>query len=367
MKKILILLLTTISVSGFAQNRFKAVYSDPAVENLQITDRRDAAINTDMIETGTPVKIQFSMLNNDAVNEIPAGSMQLKITLGTKFNLSTDVLNQQDLPLKSYFNWVMKQAPASKQYIITGTLHRDLPAKFAGKISFMLMPVKAGTSTIVCQLLLSNDRNINSNLSDQAPTNNYLSMGYTNVKPLDIKFIRFNAEPKACNVNLDWAIYDESKQAKQFVIETSDNGSTFNPVQTIPAGSGISYTHLLEKIINQDLAVRIKVEAANGQYIYSDPRSATTNCKNAVEIFLYPNPIAADITDLTLRAKNGVFNGKYNIRITDVSGAEVKRMEATYTNEVQVKLRTGKLAAGIYTLIMTGEDGQAMTIKMIRL
>ncbi|HEX2684414.1 MAG TPA: T9SS type A sorting domain-containing protein, partial [Ferruginibacter sp.] len=269
--------------------------------------------------------------------------------------------------LRSYFNWVMKQSPTSKQYIITGTLHRDLPAKFAGKIAFMLMPNKAGTSTLVCQLLLSNDRNTSSVLSDQAPTNNYLSMSYTNVKPLDIKFIRFDAASKACMVDLNWAIYDETKQAKQFVVETSANGSTFTPVQTIPAGQAIAYSQVLDKLQSQDLAVRIKVEAANGQYIYSDEKSAKVNCSQATEIFLYPNPVSAEVAELTLRAKNGVFNGRYEIRITDASGAEVKKLEATYTNEAQVKLKTGKLAAGIYTLILTGEDGQPVTVKMVRL
>ncbi|MEO7307846.1 MAG: T9SS type A sorting domain-containing protein, partial [Ferruginibacter sp.] len=149
--------------------------------------------------------------------------------------------------------------------------------------------------------------------------------------------------------------------------ETSDNGVTFSPVQTIPAGSGIAYGHLLEKIVNQGLTVRIKAESVNGQYVYSDTKTASTTCNNNLEVFLYPNPVAAEITELTLRAKTGIFNGKYNIHITDVGGAEVKRLEATFSNQVQVKLQTGKLAAGIYLIVMTGEDGQQVSLKMVRL
>ncbi|MEO6254966.1 MAG: T9SS type A sorting domain-containing protein, partial [Ferruginibacter sp.] len=172
---------------------------------------------------------------------------------------------------------------------------------------------------------------------------------------------------RACTVELNWAMYDEGKVASQFVIETSANGATFTPVQTIPAGSGIAYSHLLERIINQGLTVRIKAEAANGQYVYSEEKTASTNCKNNLEVFLYPNPVSAETTELTLRAQQGIFNGKYNIRITDVAGAEVKRLEVTYTNQVQVKLQTGKLAAGIYLMVITGEDGQQISLKMVRL
>jgi len=368
MKKIMILLFTAITVTGFSQNRMmKAVYSDPAVENLQITDKSNGALNTDLLETGRPVKVQFTMLNNDAVNEIPAGSLQLKITLGTRFTLSTDILNQQELPLRSYFNWVIRQAATSKQYILTGTLHRDLPARFSGNISFMLMPSRTGASTLVCQLLVSNDKNTSSVLSDQAPANNYLSMSYTNVKPLDIKFIRFDATPRACVADLSWAIYDEAKEAKRFVIESSDNGTTFTPVQTLPVGAEAGYSYLLQTMLSQGLTVRIKAEAANGQFVYSDPKSANITCKNDLEIFLYPNPIAADITEVTLRAKTGIFNGKYNIRINDVGGSEMKRLEAIYSNQVQVRLQTGKLPAGTYFIVLTGEDGKQVTLKMVRL
>lgn len=369
MNRIFIILLTTITVSAFAQgNRLKPVsYSDPALSNLQLSDRSGRAVNTNMLKMGSAVKIQFTMANIDDRNEVPAGSCQLKITLGTKFSLETDMLNVQNLPLADYFHWKLMQMPNSKQYVITGELYRDLAPDFSGKVSFILLPDKVGTSTLVCQLMVSNHKNHNTILSDISPSNNYLSMSYTNVKPMNVKFISFDAQPHSCLVDLNWAIYDEDKVIRNYVIETSDNGIAFSPVQTVLSTGRAVYNYLLDRVSNTSLTVRIKAEAENGQYVYSENVFATNICNDAFDISLYPNPVAPEISEVRLLAKAGIFNGKYSIRIRDVMGKEMKQVEATFNNQVEVKWNTGFLTAGTYFITVTAENGKAITVKLIKL
>ena len=369
----MMLLLTTVAAAvSMAQatktydSYRKSSYSDPAIENFRISDAEDnATLNTDLIDMGKTVKAQFTLLNEDAQQMIPAGSCRIVISLGSKFTVATDLQDAAKLPLSQYFKWSAKPAPGSGQYIITGILYNDLPAKFSGRVAFKLMPLKVGTSTAVCQLQITNERNTRV-LSDMNPNNNYASLSYTNVKPLDIKFIRFSSVARGCLLDLTWAIYDEDKAADKLVIETAADGINFTPVQTIPASGGAAYGYMLDKLAASNLTVRIKAATDNGQYVYSEKIVNSNNCKPGFEAAIYPNPIAHEATEALVVAKAGIFNGRYSIKVTTASGTEVRRMDATYNNQVQVKVKTGLLAAGMYFVTLTGEDEKPISLKMVK-
>ncbi len=40
---------------------------------------------------------------------------------------------------------------------------------------------------------------------------------------------------------------------------------------------------------------------------------------------MYPNPVPTEISEVSILAKAGIFNGKYSIAITDVSGKELQK------------------------------------------
>jgi hypothetical protein len=242
-----------------------------------------------------------------------------------------------------------------------------LPARFSGKVSFMLVPSKVGSSTVVCQLLVSNEKNPDNTLSDNNPNNNSTSLGYTNVKPLDIKFTQFSAKPRSCMLDVNWSVLDNAKEAKQFVIETSEDGLTFVSVKTILASGGITYSYLLEKMANVAVTVRVKAETENGQYLYSEKIYNNTICNTGFDVSIYPNPVQTAVTEVALQAKAGIFNGKYSIRLTNAEGKELKRTEETLKNQVAFKIKTGVLPAGIYFVTLIGEDEKPIILKLLKL
>ena len=373
MKKLLLLLLSTAgAVASMAQvtvindSYQRASYTDPTIENFRLSDADNGAVNTELLDMGRAVKTQFTIENPAALQTIPAGSCKVVLSLGSKFTVATNMNDAAQLPLSQYFKWTAGQAAGSGQVTITGDLYKDLPAKFAGKIAFMLMPKKLGTSTIVCQLQITNDNSAGKVLSDMNPNNNYASLSYTNVKPLERKFIRFSSVARGCLLDLNWAIYDEEKAADKLVIETSTDGTNFTPVQTIPASGGVAYGYMLDQLTASNLTVRIKAAKNNGQYVYSEKITNSNICTPGFEAAIYPNPVARDATEATVVAKTGIFNGKYSIKITNAGGTEMRRTEATYNNQVQVKVTTGVMAAGMYFITLTCDDGKPVSLKMVK-
>lgn len=368
MKKLFLVFMTAAAVAANAQpNKWQAVsYADPSVSNLSFTDGANRPVNTEMLTIGTPVKMQFTAANTDPLNVIPAGTCQIKITLGTRFRLLTDLSIPDNLPLGNYFRWSVAEGDRAIQYIIVGELVRDLPARFSGLINFTLMPVREGNSTVTCQVLISNHNNPNTILSDMAPSNNFLSKTYTSLKPIGVKFTRFDAKAHGCTLDLNWAIFDEEKLTRRYIIETSDDGISFQTLKTITASALTNYNLLLDGLSKTAMTLRIKAETQSGQFVYSGNVYADNICNTRFEAGLYPNPVPPEVTEVSISAKAGIFNGKYSIAITDISGKELKRTEVTYVNQLQVKFNTGILKGGTYFISITGEDGQPYTLKMVK-
>jgi Secretion system C-terminal sorting domain len=371
MKKIIFVLLITIvtAVSSYGQSysrHIKSSASDPAIENLTISDPTNGSVNTDMLVSGSPVKVQFTVLNKENAAIVPAGSCRVMLTLGSKFKLATDLNNLQSLPLSNYFKWVLKQASDSRQYILLGILYNDLPANFSGNASFMLVPSKVGSSTLVCQLLVSNEKNSENILADNNPNNNSASLSYTNVKALEMKFTQFTAKPRSCVLDLNWSIYDKDKEAKLFVIEASEDGINFVPVKTILASGGVSFGYMLDKIANSVVTVRVKAETENGQYLYSEKIYSNDICKTGFDVSIYPNPVPSEVTEVALQAKDGIFNGKYSVKLSNATGNELKQTEQTFNNQVKVNIKTGILPAGVYFVTLIGEDKKPIVLKLVK-
>jgi len=127
-----------------------------------------------------------------------------------------------------------------------------------------------------------------------------------------------------------------------------------------------SYYSRLENISGGSLFVRIKAEAITGQLRYSDLVAVNNICNGRFELALYPNPVLSDVTELKLVAKEGIFNGKYNIRLMDAAGKEINRKEVQLINQDMVKYMIGYLPGGSYQLMVTGEDGITRNLRFVR-
>ncbi|MGB3162955.1 MAG: T9SS type A sorting domain-containing protein, partial [Chitinophagaceae bacterium] len=116
----------------------------------------------------------------------------------------------------------------------------------------------------------------------------------------------------------------------------------------------------------KEVTVRIKAVTEDGQFVYSGMVYRGNLCNGKFDIGLFPNPVATDVTEVTLQAKAGIFNGRYSIMMTDAMGKEVKKTEANYTNQLQVSFKTGFISAGTYFLTVTGEDGVASMVRFVK-
>ena len=368
MKKYFLSFVTLISISLYAQQgaRYSAVYSDPAITNIRFTDLTNTLVNSDNLTVGHPVEMQFTISNNDRLNRIPAGTSQVVITLGSNFLLGTDLSNSLSLPLKDYFKWQAQDDPEGNQLIIYGDIYRDLPANFTGEVKFNLIPDKEGSSTVTCQFTISNHKNPSVVLSDIAPQNNFVFQSYTNRAPIGIKFVQFDAMVRGCMIDLNWAISDEKEEAKNFFVETSEDGIHFNNIKTIHATGSVENNILLETQGHSNLYIRIKAENANGQFVYSKKAFVNNICNTRFEVTLYPSLVESQVNEVILLAKKGIFNGKYNIRLLDMHGNEIRKIEINTHNQIQVKFKTGFITAGNYYINLTGENGAIINLKMVK-
>ena len=371
MKRISIaIIIMFLAKVGFAQSfhRFvKSSASDPAINELAVTQPTGEVMNPDNLVTGSPVKIQFTVANNETQAVVPAGSCRIMLSLGTKFKLLTDLTDPQVLPLTNYFKWMLKQSAGSGQYNLFGILYRDLPANFSQKVSFLVQPFKEGSSTAICQLLISNERNPDNTLSDNNPNNNVASLSYTNLKAPAIKVVNFTAKGHACTVPLNWMVEDQDNELKECIIETSDDGVVFHPFATPGSSSDHSYGFVLRNLPGNTITVRIKAVAYNDLYVYSEQLSVKDICNTDFSFVVTPNPSDQRITEISLIAKEGIFNGKYALSITNSAGEEMKRIVLSYDNQSAVKLNVNGLKAGVYFIRMKAENGKEVIAKMIRL
>ncbi|HQY12227.1 MAG TPA: hypothetical protein PK133_08445, partial [Ferruginibacter sp.] len=249
--------------------------------------------------------------------------------------------------------------------IISGELYRDLPAGFAADVEFTVMPSKAGQSIITGHMLITNHKNPKFILSDLKTDNNIITGEYTNLAPLTMEYTYFKAKALACNLDVNWLVSDDSRIAR-FIVEHSADGVHFTAGKTMVANGTGSYYSRLENISGGSLFVRIKAEAITGQLRYSDLVAVNNICNGRFELALYPNPVLSDVTELKLVAKEGIFNGKYNIRLMDAAGKEINRKEVQLINQDMVKYMIGYLPGGSYQLMVTGEDGITRNLRFVR-
>ena len=368
MKKIFLAILAFAALSASAQNssRQSVSYADPAISNFQFSNVIAGALNADQLLIGTPVRMEFSIANNDAQQLIPAGTCMVKITLGSKFRLVNDLTDVRDLPLSNYFRWSINETSRQEQFIITGELIRDMPARYSGSGAFTVMPYREGGSTATCQLMVTNHGSNTVTLSDMSPNNNFMAKSYSNARPLGIRFTRFDAKAHGCIIDINWAIFDVDKATRTYTVEVSEDGTNFQAVKTIVANGGNEGSYLLDAAGKKSLTIRVKAETPNGQYVYSNTSVVNNICTGGFEIGLFPNPVPKDVSEVTIQAKSGIFNGKYNIRITDATGKEVRVLNATYDNVVNVKLNTGFITSGSYFVAVTGEDGVTSGLMFVK-
>ncbi len=205
----------------------------------------------------------------------------------------------------------------------------------------------------------------NFNISVQG-AENYLSPPVPNVidgiiapgAPLPVSLVSFNATLRKNQVALNWVTASELNN-KGFEVQRSQNAQEFQTVVTREGKGTTAARSSYDAIDQQPLAgvsyYRLKQVDLDGKATYSPV--VTVKNLSVTEVTFYPNPTSGKLT-ISLPQEQTTAT---KVRITDLSGREVKTFTLLATGETDLSL----LKAGTY-LITVGSGDQQVTRRVVK-
>ncbi len=347
------LLLSSVlfcSLHGNAQMR-RAVSSDPKLGAISFTDVAGFQLDEAYVQPNELIKIKIPVINRNHGEALPAGSCKIKIGLGSKLTLDP-TYDLNSTAMSSFFRWT--SAVNSGQVQITGELVEALPANVNDVIvAFKVKGTIIGKSTITANFLVTN-HHTNSIVSDEDGTNNSAFLHYTVTdKPAPVSVTTIGDIVKeGCTMNVSFAT-DQEINLNRYEIEVSKDGVSFEKVAAVQAVGNLSYSSSFElpaALQVQKLFVRIKAVMVTGRILYSDVKNTNGLCKKGViKLSLYPNP-ASGVSAVTINAAEGSFDGKYRLKMTDMSGKTVSVKDVSFSGVQNFVFEFGNIAAGKYLI-----------------
>jgi|GEM_PF-2816307 len=179
---------------------------------------------------------------------------------------------------------------------------------------------------------------------------------------LPVTFISFTAESTQKGNLLLWNIQDES-HTKGFEVERSIDGVNFNElsyVSSLIATNKYSFTDNLS--LSGYNYYRIKLEKADGSFIYSKIEKVTIGLSNKFSLAgLYPNPVVGNALSISLSAPNKAL---LRLQVTDVCGKTIS--SATHSTEIgsnNYLVDVSSLAKGTYFIHFDYNNGESSTTQ----
>lgn len=196
--------------------------------------------------------------------------------------------------------------------------------------------------------------------------------GTYNVLPVKIE--SFNASLSKDQVNLFWTI-DKNSQNVSFDIERSFDQNNFSSVgivsnqqSMINGNNQFNYIDDISQIKNQDVFYyRVKMVSNDGAVSYSPIKSIMVNSDvNTIKavVKVIPNPYM-DQVNINF---NSAENGKAEVRLTNLSGNLVKKIESPVSignNNIQLQNLSSQ-SAGIYMVSMVVNGKVISSQKIIK-
>ena len=350
------ILIITFLLFLSAYTKGQAVIADPAVSQIDVKGISNQNMTATTILIDDVIKLDVPIFNLNLLNQLPSGSCKIKIGLGSKIILDPKFV-LSSLPSSAYFNWTYDVSGGQGQ--ITGDLITNLPANFSNIVIFDVIGNLQGNSTLTTNFLITNHNTANI-LSDQNATNNTSFLPYTITAggPLPVKFTGLSVVNKGCFIIVDF--YTESEiNVRKYEIEFSKDGMAFTKAGETIADANPHYQYsfpLTEAIKANDLFIRIKSVDRDNSFKYSETKSVRGLCDNEIAINVFPNP-ANTVTEITINANRGLFNGKYHIDLLDMSGRLILKKEITALNVNQIKLETANISKGQYIIKIENHNG----------
>jgi hypothetical protein len=351
MKNLLCSLLLLLSLKGLGQ----VVFADPALNQTDITTVSTAPVDASMLPLDGVVRLNLPILNLNTTNPLPAGSCKIKIGLGSKMVLDPafDLANTNT---SNYFSWTAVTQGGQVQ--LTGDLIAPLPANYSATGFFQVLGNVLGSSTITINFLVTN-HNTPEILSDENPNNNTSFLPYTVVAPIPVNFTGINVKKEGCSIRVNFSAENEIN-VSHFETEASKDGTHYTTMAQTPATQSINYSSnflLTDAVKTPLLTVRIKSVDKDGRVQYTNIKTVKGTCDGKLAISLYPNPLPRQQTTVTIRADEGIFNGRLSVSLTDIAGKLLGNKNINLSNARQFNYEMGYLAAGQYLIKIQSNDG----------
>jgi hypothetical protein len=366
LKSLLFSGLLAASLSSVAQQR--AVTLDPKLGSIKITDMAGNQINENFIQPGQLVKLVIPVESVNQTDVLPKGSCKVKIGLGSKLLLDP-MLDLTTVNSSNYFTWSAINSGGQSQ--LTGELNTSLPSSFRQvEVAFKVVGNQVGQSTITANFLITNHNTVTI-LSDNDGNNNaaFLKYNITNTAaPTPITTIGELVKAD-CALKVNFSTDNEINLAN-YQLEASKNGVDFVKIYQANATSLVSYdaTIAIPKELQSTIVyVRVKSTFNNGNISYSGTKTVSGICDGKWIVNMYPNPTKGN-EEVTIRAVEGLFDGKYTLTLVDMTGRVVEVRQIELNNVVNFKYKIANWAAGKYSLkIVNTNSAQSATLGFEKL
>jgi len=364
------LLLSSVlfcSLQGVAQSR--AVMADPKLGAISFTDMAGYQLDEAYLQPNELIKLKIPVLNSNHGKALPAGSCKIKIGFGSKLVLDPSY-DLNSTAMNSYFRWTA--AMNSGQLQVTGELIAALPATVNSvDLALKVKGTVVGKSTITANFLISN-HNTAIILSDEDGSNNSAFLPYTVTnKPVPFSLTTINDIVKeGCSMSVSFST-DREINLVRYEVEASKDGASYTKVATLSAAGNASYNNSFElpsSLQAEKIFVRVKSVERSGKVMYSAAKNANGVCKaSAIKLSVYPHH-ASGFSKVSVAATQGLFDGKYLLKMMDMSGKTVLAQDIKLVAAQNFPVELGNIAAGKYLIqVLNSDNVQVGVLKFEKL
>lgn len=297
-----------------------ATIADPAVGQMNFTTLAGAAQSANSLLFTQNYKLNIPFYNLNQTNIVPNGTITVRINLGSKLILDP-AFNLATAPLSTYFAWTSQVVADS--VVITGTQIADIPADFAGTLSFNVKGEFSCTATVSSLINIVNTLAI---LQDEDLQNNAATLQYN--LPVTIATTQVNV---TCNGAANGIINVVPSPGATAVIRNASNVIVSNTglvpgVYTVTAtatgDAGNTCSNVVNVTIVQPVVLTASVSGTTNNICNSgNAGSVTVASAGGTAPYSY---VIAGPTVNTTGATTGVFTGltagNYTITSTDANG-----------------------------------------------
>jgi hypothetical protein len=181
--------------------------------------------------------------------------------------------------------------------------------------------------------------------------------------PLPLKMLSFNVIPRnEESAQLTWHTANEVN-VKNFTIQRSLNGTTWENVGTVNAQNKVSNKYefidnLIPLTVDGKLYYRLQSTDFDGAMQYSETKQITLQHQTQNKVFVFPNP-AKNIINISSKEL------LKEVKLFNTIGQQVIQQKLNNVNNFQLSIVNYQLPKGVYILNITASNGNVWNEKLV--